>query len=634
MPGGCSARGYRLLLGLSAAFVTLMASAAERPWRIVILNGTDPYLPAFIAIDRATRAELAAPGTHPAEIYSETLDMMRFPGAELEPEVLALLRRKYANQHIDAVISVTPAALAFAERHRDTLWPAAYIVFHSVSDEVLRGRTLLPQTTGVRFRHDVAGAAELALRLRPSAQRIVVIGGSSDFDRYVVAVAREQLQHFAKRVVVEFWVDEKFEDLADKIARLPTDAVVVQLAIDRDASGRMFVPREALAQLAAVSSVPIFSVFETFVGHGIVAGSVDDYDRRGRRAAQLLHAALSAPASTAPPPSETVPSICVADARELHRWGISEDLLPQECTVRFGEPSAWQRYRWQIVTGLAIIASQSLLIVALILQRRRRRHAEIETQAARTDLAHAARLASMGELTASIAHEIKQPLSAILAHADTAELLLENDAPSLPEIQRILAEIRKDDLRASDVITRLRDLLGRHTMERRPVDLNEAISDALAVVDAEARRRNVTVVRQLAAGLPPVIGDDVHLQQVVLNLVLNGMEAVAGAEESAGRITIGTTAVANGVQITVADNGPGIDPAIAPRLFESFATTKRGGLGLGLSIARTIVEAHGGTIEATAGAGHGAVFRVALPTTGADVDGEELRAAPSSDLVQ
>src|SRR5262245_61504015 len=149
MAGRCSARGCRLLLGCAAAFVALFASAADRPWRVVILNGTDPYLPAFMAIDRATRAALTAPGAHPAESYSEALDRMRFPGAEIEAEVLALLRRKYANQHIDAVIAVTPPALDFAERHRDLLWPAAYIVFHSVSEEVLRKRTLLPVTTGV-----------------------------------------------------------------------------------------------------------------------------------------------------------------------------------------------------------------------------------------------------------------------------------------------------------------------------------------------------------------------------------------------------------------------------------------------------------------------------------------------------
>jgi C4-dicarboxylate-specific signal transduction histidine kinase len=308
------------------------------------------------------------------------------------------------------------------------------------------------------------------------------------------------------------------------------------------------------------------------------------------------------------------------DWRQLRRWRVDEGLVPSDAIVSFREATVWERYRWQIATASAIIATQAMLIAALILQHRRRRRAELDMQTARAGLAHAARLASMGEMTASIAHEIKQPLSAILAHADTAELLLETDAPPLSEIQRILAEIRRDDLRASDVITRLRELLGKHTMERRPLDLNAAIVDALEVIDAEARRREVTIATELVPDLPPIIGDRVHLQQVVLNLVLNGMDAVAGVEQGTRRINVGTRALSYGVQITVADNGPGIDPAIAPRLFESFATTKPRGLGLGLSIARTIVEAHGGTIEVIAGAERGAVFRVVLPAAGSEPD--------------
>jgi C4-dicarboxylate-specific signal transduction histidine kinase len=281
--------------------------------------------------------------------------------------------------------------------------------------------------------------------------------------------------------------------------------------------------------------------------------------------------------------------------------------------VLFGEPSAWQTYRWQIATGLAIIVSQSLLIVALVLQRRRRRRAELDSQAARTELAHAARLTSMGELTASIAHEIKQPLSAILAHAETAEILLESETPPIAEIQRIVGEIRRDDLRASDVITRLRELLGKHVMDERPLDLNGAIRDTLQLLEVEAARRRVTVENELAPGLPSVVGDRVHLQQVLLNLVLNALDAVCGVAEGPRRIVVRTSAVAEGVEVSVADNGPGLDPAIAPHLFDSFVTTKRGGLGLGLSIARTIVEAHGGHITAAAGVDGGVIFRVLLP---------------------
>lgn len=608
----CASRCRAFLILAFAAFATA-AVADERPWRVVILNASDAHLPAFVVMDRATRDVLQAPGGRPVEIYAETLDFLRFPDAKLEPEVLALLGKKYANRPVDAVIAAATDALDFAERHRDALWPHAVIVFHSVWDDALRGRVLPPATTGIPLRLDIAGTAELALRLRPKTQRIVVIAGATRSGRRLVEMAREQLAPLAGRMAIDFWVNDAMDDLVDRIARLPPTAVVLYLVIYRDARGRTFVPREALAQLAAASSVPVFGVFDTYIGRGMAAGQTDDSAARGRQAARLVLDALGAPPGTPLPPPAPVPPTCLADARELARWSIAQDLLPADCTLRFAELSVWQRYRWQIVLALAIMASQSALIAALVLQRRRRRRAEHDTQAARADLAHAARVATLGELTASIAHQVKQPLSAILAHADTAELLLEREAPPIAEIQGIIAKIRSDDLRASDVITHLHELLGKRAMARTAVDVNGVVADTLRVLEAEARRRGVAVETDLAASLPAVVGDRVHLQQVILNLVLNAMDAVAPLPSRTRRVRVGTAPVAGRVEITVSDNGPGIDPAIAARLFGSFVTTKANGLGMGLSIARSIVEAHGGRIEAGDRSGGGAQFRVILP---------------------
>ena len=584
-------------------------------------------LPANAALDSAMRKALAEPGRHPVDTFSESLDVMRFPQAQLEDEIVALLAKKYATMHVDAVVAAGPAALDFAEKHRSELWPDARILFQLIPLEKLRNRPLSPTTTGIPVQYDLAGTVELAIALRPTTRRLIVIYGSGDFDRAAAHIARTQLERFSQRLNTEYWTDASIDEFLRRIRQLDRNDAVLYLSIARDADGRTFTPQRVVEQLASVSPAPIYGPAETFIGHGTVAGVVYSYEARGKRMADLVQEALSAPAASIP--LVTMASSCMADATRLERFGMAESNLPPGCDVRFASPSAWQRYRWQIVAGLAVIGLQAVTIAALVLQHRRRRRAELDTQTARAGLAHAARLASMGEITASIAHEIKQPLSAILAHADTAELLLDADTPPLGEIQRIFEEIRRDDLRASDVITRLRELLGKHTIERRPLDLNEAIGDALRVVDAEAQRRGVTIATEFASELPPIIGDRVHLQQVVLNLVLNAMDAVAGVAEGARRISVGTAMLSNGVEITVADNGSGIDPAIASRLFESFATTKTRGLGLGLSIARTIVEAHGGTIEVVAGIECGTLFRVVLPGIHQDDHGDALRLAPS-----
>ena len=254
------------------------------------------------------------------------------------------------------------------------------------------------------------------------------------------------------------------------------------------------------------------------------------------------------------------------------------------------------------------------MIGSLLLQRARRRRAELALQRHQVELAHAGRLATIGELTATIAHEVNQPLAAILSNVDAGELLLESGEARLEDVRQILAEVRKDDLRASEVIRRLRALLAKHEMARERLDLNEAIAEVLRVLGAEARRRQVELWTELDPALPKVLGDRVHLQQVVLNLVVNAMDAMVDTHVSRRRVAVRTEAREDGsVEVAVTDAGHGIGRADLSRLFESFFTTKQRGMGLGLSIARSIVQAHGGRIWAESDARGGATFRFTLP---------------------
>jgi len=219
-----------------------------------------------------------------------------------------------------------------------------------------------------------------------------------------------------------------------------------------------------------------------------------------------------------------------------------------------------------------------------------------------------------GELTASIAHEINQPLGAILASADAAEMLLQSGTDRRDDLLRIVTRIRRDDLRASDVIQRLRSLLAKQEPERQRFDLNVALADVAALLSGQARQRQVVLDIRPAREGAFIDGDPVQIQQVLINLVLNAMDAVAGRPEAQRLVGVSLEAQADGVVITVRDRGTGIAAEYLPRLFDSFFSTKQKGMGLGLSIARTIVEAHGGTIRAENGPGEGALFHVELPT--------------------
>jgi signal transduction histidine kinase len=599
---------------LGSALCGGAAPAAEAPAQIVTLSATDPYLPAFVVIEHAAREAILAGAGRNVAFHVETLDMLRFPRAQLEREALALLGKKYRGLKVDAVVAVETTALDFAERYGSELWPGAAIVYHSVPLRALSGRTLGPRTTGVPVRYEVAPTLELALRLRPGTRRIVAVGGSSEFDRALQGLARAALEGVVGRVAVEYLFDASLAEARAAVGALPPDAIVLYLSMFRDRTGRQFVPRDALSRLAEASSAPIFSIFDTYLGAGTVGGSMTTFEAQGRRAGELVARVLrgESPAELGIQPP--VAPGCIADWRQLRRWGIDAGLVPADCDVRFREPGAWERYRWQIVGALALILAQMALIAALLFQRRRRQTAESAVQQHRVELAHAGRLAVAGELTAAIAHEVNQPLGAILANVDAAEMLLDSGAARTGELREILADVRRDDLRASEVIRRLRTLLAGHETARERVDLNDTVAVVFRLLAAESKRRRVELVAELETALPGVCGDRVHLQQVLLNLVMNAMDAMADTRETARRVTVRTALRSDGsIEVAVSDHGHGVTADQIPKLFDSFFTTKRRGMGLGLSIARSIVEAHGGRIWAEPGSREGATFRFTLP---------------------
>ncbi len=233
---------------------------------------------------------------------------------------------------------------------------------------------------------------------------------------------------------------------------------------------------------------------------------------------------------------------------------------------------------------------------------------------ANRDIAHASRLTILGELTASIAHEINQPLGAILSNADAAELLLESESPPLDEIRKILTDIRNDDVRASEIIHHLRLLIRKRAMHMESRDLNQVASEVMRLMEPEARRRNVSLRGEFTTAPAMVSGDRVHLQQVLMNLILNGMEAMADMPETERRLLVRTAMMGERrVEIAVTDSGRGIPPDKLLQLFDSFFTTKESGIGLGLAIARSIIDAHRGRISAENNADGGATFRFDLP---------------------
>jgi len=611
------------LLSLGATMLLILnlagtGAAGQVPvQRVLVLYSDERLLPANIIVDEAVRAAFAAATKKRVEFYSEFLDVARFPGEEQQQRQRDFFRDKYRERPPDLVFAVSGGALVFLAEHRAELFSGVPIVYCSFAGDPHADHLSDARIAEVTVPDCVAPTLEMMLHLHPDTRQVMVVSGSGPRDRQLADIFRQEMTTFRNRVAFSWLTNLSMEKLRGELSRLADHTVVLYLTMFQDAAGKTFTPRLALETFAPASRVPIYSCYDTYIGHGIVGGSMVTFEQIGRKAAQLGIRILAGEDPQAATRLESHQAVPMVDWRELQRWGISENRLPPGTIVAFRQLSFWESYHWYIVAVGAALAAQSALIIALLSQRARRRRAEIVAQQRQLDLAHASRLTMVGELTASIAHEISQPLGAILSNAETAEILLESKQPHLEDVRQILADIRKDDLRANEVIRRMRELLRKRELELKRIDLNAVTSDVLLLVDGETHRRGVEIEKQLADTLPVVRGDVIHLQQVLLNLILNGMEAMSESSESNRRLTMRTAYDGkSNVEVAVADSGPGIPSERLPLLFDSFFTTKPHGMGLGLAIVRSIVEAHGGRIWAENNSSGGACFRFTLPVNG------------------
>jgi two-component system, LuxR family, sensor kinase FixL len=270
--------------------------------------------------------------------------------------------------------------------------------------------------------------------------------------------------------------------------------------------------------------------------------------------------------------------------------------------------------------GLSPLETEERLVLAAVVDVTARKEAENEAKRRLEELAHVSRVASIGEMASGLAHEINQPLTAIVSYADACRLMLESGREQKQVLLSSLEEISRQGERAGDIIHRLREFVTRGKLERRPVSVNDLVQDVLDMLGHELQSHDVDVRLHLAQSLPLVEADKVQIEQVIFNLVRNAIEAMEGSESGNRRLTIGTGNMqvdGPGIEMFVRDTGKGLSPEASERLFDAFYSTKQKGMGLGLSITRTIVNAHGGRIWASAGKDGGTIFRVVLPLSNA-----------------
>lgn len=608
-------RARALIVAVLALFSACENCAATepRPPSILVLQQSDSRGPFPNAIFSTLITTVSRQAPRPVSVYVENLDLSRFGGTTYEESLLAHLYAKFDEKPLGVIVAIGAASLDYAIRVRQQLWPGVPIVFAMVDEPNFRGMVVPPNVTGSLMRLNFSDMIKVARATTPDLKGVVIIGDSFQHQTAYRHFA-DEIPSATKDIALIDLMGLPMTALRERVAHLPNDSVILYLAVYSDGRGTYYPPVHALSLLGEVANRPIVVAVESLINGASVGGFVIKPALVGERAAEIALRVLEGEDASQIKPMVDEVVKPVFDWRQLERWKVDESRLPAGSEIRHRPVSVWDQYSWHILGAGAVFLALLVLLVTLLRERHVRFAAEVTASQRMSELAHINRHATAGEMSAAIAHELNQPLGAILNNAEAAAIMLETDSPDVGELKAILSDIRRDDERAGEIIKRLRTLVSKKIVDFQHVDLNDVSREALAVAEIQAHSGGITLHSILSQSSLPVSGDAIQLQQVILNLAMNAIEATK-EKVDAPRDIIARTSMAdnNSLEFSISDFGPGIATDKLKHLFDPFFTTKSNGMGMGLSLARTIIEAHGGRLWAENGATGGAIFRFRLP---------------------
>jgi signal transduction histidine kinase len=605
-------RAWAVLVAATAVVSIAWAqpAAAQRPLKrvLTIHAGAEAY-PGNRTLDDVVSKLLHS---HPAidvDYYSEFLEYEEF-GAAADISLRDYLRTKFRDRPLDALIVNGAPAVQFAFQHRAELFRDVPIVFATATTprEVLEGR--VARATGVLRVPAHLETLDLALKLHPATRRVHVVAYAPNFDSYQEGV-KAALSAVATRVNVTYSDEPSLPAMLAALKTLPANSLILYARYSPAAGGRMTFPDELLPEIAAAAPVPIYSSLDSYIGTGVVGGMMRSEVSIATHIGEVTRRILEG-AKPEDIPVETARISPIFDWRQVQRWGLDPSLLPVASVIMFREPSLWDRYGGYVISAVALLIVQSLLIAGLLYQRRARRRAEIESQRSLALAADATRRQTVSALSSSLAHELGQPLSSLMYNVQALRMMVTARQATAETIGEILSDIWTQGNQAGQIIGRHRTMLRSHPLNRKPFDLCAAVRESLALVAHDLQGRQVETTVNLPSKPCIISGDQVLIQQVLVNLIMNAMDAMADTPLGHPHLTIGIETRGTDIEIAVRDTGTGLPEKIAGELFAPFVTTKSHGLGIGLTIVRAIVDAHGGTVAARNNPEGGATFAVTL----------------------
>ena len=607
-----------IVAGLICAIVSPACAQQAVPQGVLILDDSGgaaagPFYPAIVS---AIRGSVNRDPTNQYSIYVEHLDFHRFYGSEYELGLNQFFIAKYKARPLAVIVAVGVGALQYVLRSREQIWPGVPVVFTFVDPSLLN--TLPTNVTGTTFRLKLSDMISAARLVVPDLSQIALVGDPLN--------TLVPYRHMQDEIPAAVATGLKIIDLTGKpireiralVANLPARTAILYPGMYSDGEGTFLTPLEGLRRFADAANRPIIVTADTQLGPGI-GGYIAVPSAIGQGAAEQTLRILQGEPAAVVPVSEGNFIRPIFDWPQLQRWGVSERALPPGSEIRSRKLTIWEQYFWQMVAISLVVILQSLLIAALVYEDRRRRRSEANAHMLMAELTHVNRVVTAGQLTASIAHEIRQPLATIATLSSAGINWLKHKTPNLDEVRGNLDKIVKQVDRADDVIKGVTALFKKKSpAPRKEFDFNELVQQVLTSAAPALASNKVVLKANYIDSPPPVVSaDSVQLQQVILNLTMNAIEAMTASKDGASILHIETSIdQSDSIVMTVADSGPGFDAKLGEQIFEPFFTTKSNGMGLGLSICKSIIEAHGGRLTVASREPRGTVFRVELPRHG------------------
>ena len=577
-----------------------------------------------------SRVDIVKGVGRPLNIVQITVGPTGFVGAS-DQAMVDFIRATYANRsNPDLIVTIAAPAALFARTHRQQLFPDTPVLFSAVDQRFMGDSQFAENETSSAVINDFPQAIDDILQVLPQTNQILMVTGAGPIGKLWNKRLEEQLRRFGDRVRFVWSDDLTLSQLLQRSASLPEHSAIFYLSFGTDSSGAAYADERVIADLHAVASAPLFSAHSVFVGHGIVGSarmSVAAVSHRTADAAiRILNGA--SPSSIRAPP--LLPGPAIFDWRELQRWGIAESRLPPDSVMLYRDASPWHKYRATILAAGGALAVQALLIFWLLLERRARRRAEIDSRKNLALAADVSRREMMSVLGTAFAHDLAQPVASIMCNVEALQVMTKTDPATLGTLHEILSDIKGDSDRAGQIIERYRKMLRSRQLSKKPMDLRVAVRESLALVSHEVKTRTIEVMTELPITPCVVDCDHVLVQQVLVNLLMNAMDAMGQTSQARRCLTIECEVVAADVKVSVHDTGRGLPADMIDSIFTPFFTTKSQGLGIGLTIVDTIIRAHGGSISACNNPGHGATFSFTLPRGDAQRNHPKERATAST----